>query len=140
MALYTPPSLSAVDFALTAYTPSDLTPATQALTSYTPPALSAVDFALVSYTPPTYPYVGWELLPSSSFPTQYSGFRIRKGGVTYDLCMVATADAPTGMGGQPRVRKGGTTYALYLVETTDPDASPVRLRTTTGIKAVRFKT
>lgn len=78
--------------------------------------------------------------PPPSFPTQFDGFRIRKGGTTYDLCMVATADAPTGMGGQPRVRKGSTTYALYLVETTDPNASPLRLRTTTGTKAVRLKT
>lgn len=140
MAVYTPPSLSAVNFALSAHTPPGLTPAYQALTSYSVPALASVDFALVTYTAPTYPYVGWELLPSSSFPTQFDGFRVRKGGISYDLCMVATADAATGMGGQPRVRKGGTTYALYLVETTDPDASPVRLRTTTGIKAVRFKT
>lgn len=78
--------------------------------------------------------------PPPAFPTQFDGFRIRKGGVTYDLCMVATDDAPTGMGGQPRVHKGGTTYALYLVETSDPNASPLRLRTTTGTKAVRLKT
>lgn len=141
MAVYTPPSLSAVDFALTAYTPPDLTPATQALVSYTPPALAAVDFALVSYTLPTYPYVGWELLPGGGgFPTQYSGLRIRKSGVTYDLCLVAVADAPTGMGGQPRFYKGGTAYAVYLVETTDPDASPLRMRTSAGTKAVRLKT
>ena len=140
MALYTPPSLSAVDFALAAYTPPDLTPETQALASYAPPALSSVDFVLVSYTPPTYPYVGWELLPSSSFPTQYSGFRVEIGATAYDLCMVATADAPTGMGGQPRVYKGGTTYALYLVETSDPNASPLRLRTSAGTKSVRLKT
>lgn len=141
MALYTPPSLSAVDFALTAYTPPDLTPATQALASYTPPALAAVDFALVSYTPPTYPYVGWELLPSTpSFPTQYSGFRIEIAATAYDLCLVAVADAPTGMGGQPRIYRSGTAYTVYLVETTDPDASPLRMRTTTGTKAVRLKT
>ena len=44
------------------------------------------------------------------------------------------------MGGQLRFRKGGTTRAIYLVETTDPNASAVRLRTTTGTKAVRLKT
>ena len=140
MALYTPPSLSAVDFALTAYTPPDLTPATQALTSYTPPALSAVDFALVSYTPPTYPYVGWELLPSSSFPTQYSGARIDGVASTHELCLVALADAPTGMGGRLCWPGVSSNYALYLVETSDPNASPLRLRTTTGTKAVRLKT
>lgn len=78
--------------------------------------------------------------PGGPFPTQFDGVRIRHNGVTYDLCMVATADAPAAMGGQPRVRKAGTTYAVYLVETTDPDASPVRLRTSAGTKAIRLKT
>jgi hypothetical protein len=54
--------------------------------------------------------------------------------------MVAEADAPSGMGGVIKVRKGGVNYALYLVETTDPNASPVRARTTTGTKAIREKT
>ena len=65
---------------------------------------------------------------------------MRKTGSTIELCLVATADAPAGMGGQLRVRKGGTTYALYLVETTDPNASPVRIKTTTGTKSIRLKT
>ena len=81
-----------------------------------------------------------EAAPPPAFPTQYSGLRVRHGGGTYDLCMVATADAPAAMGGQPRIRKGGTTYAVYLVDTTDPDASPVRLRTSAGTKAIRLKT
>lgn len=55
-------------------------------------------------------------------------------------CLVAVADAPTGMGGVPRIDKNGTTYAIYLVETTDPNATPVRLQTTTGTKAIRIKT
>ena len=74
------------------------------------------------------------------FPTQYSGFRVEKSGSMIELCMVATADAPAGMGGQVRVQKNGVTYALYLVETTDPNSSPVRVQTATGIKAVRLKT
>lgn len=74
------------------------------------------------------------------FPTQYDGVKVHHSGVTYDLCVVATADAPAAMGGQLRIRKGATTYALYLVETTDPDASPVRLRTSAGTKAIRLKT
>ncbi|MDP2855764.1 MAG: hypothetical protein Q8N90_01425, partial [bacterium] len=41
------------------------------------------------------------------------------------------------MGGIPKVRKGAATYDIYLVETTDPAASPVRIKTTTGIKAIR---
>ena len=59
--IYTVPSLSAVDFALTAHTPVDTSPATQALALYTLPSLSAVDFALTVWTPPTYLDVGWEL-------------------------------------------------------------------------------
>ena len=44
------------------------------------------------------------------------------------------------MGGVPKLRKGVTDYAVYLVETTDPNASPFRIRTTTGTKAIRKKT
>lgn len=73
------------------------------------------------------------------FPTQYAGLRYFSGSVR-ELCMVAEADAPSGMGGVWKVRKGATTYVVYLVETTDPDASNVRVRTTTGTKAARLKT
>ncbi len=140
MSVYTVPSLSAVDFALVAHTPATITPATQALSVYSVPSLSAVDFALTTWTAPTYMDVGWELLPTSSFPTQYSGFRVYDNGAAFDLCLVATTDAPSGMGGQLRLHKGGTTYAAYLVETGDGDASTVRIRTTTGVKAIRRKT
>lgn len=75
-----------------------------------------------------------------AFPTQYFGLRAFYRGATKDLCLVAVADAPAGMGGVPRVQKGGVTYAVYLVETTDPNASPIRVRTSTGTKAVREKT
>lgn len=140
MSVYTVPSLSAVDFALTAHTPVTVTSPTQALSVYTVPSLSAVDFALTTWTVPSYMDVGWELLPTSTFPTQYSGFRVYDNGAAFDLCLVATADAPTGMGGQLRLRKGATTYAVYLVETSDGNASTVRIRTTTGVKAIRRKT
>lgn len=75
-----------------------------------------------------------------SFPTQYDGLRIWDDGVAKSLCLVATADAPTGMGGQLRLHKNSTTYAVYLVDTTDPNASAVRIQTTTGIKSIRLKT
>lgn len=75
-----------------------------------------------------------------SFPTQYAGLRTYYGGAVRELCLVAVADAPSGMGGVPRVYKGGTAYAVYLVETSDPNATPVRLRTSTGTKAIRVKT
>lgn len=80
------------------------------------------------------------LVSASAFPTQYDGFYVRRTSGTQALCLVATADAPSGMGGQLRFYKGGVTYAVYLVETTDPNASPLRIQTTTGIKAVRVKT
>lgn len=83
-------------------------------------------------------------LPSTAivplFPTQFSGFKIRTTGSAIELCLVATADAPTGMGGSVRINKNGTVYAVYLVETTDPNASPVRVKTTTGVKSARLKT
>ena len=75
-----------------------------------------------------------------SFPVQYDGFYIKKDAGSVALCLVATADAPVGMGGQPRFYKGGVTYCIYLVETSDTHASPVRMQTTTGTKAVRLKT
>jgi hypothetical protein len=76
----------------------------------------------------------------STFPTQFSGLRAYYGGSVRDLCLVAVADAPIGMGGVPRIRKGGTDYAVYLVETSDSNASPIRIRTSAGTKAIRAKT
>lgn len=73
-------------------------------------------------------------------PTQFLGLRTYYHGAVQDLALIAAGDGITGMGGIPMLRKNGTTYAIYLVETSDPQASPVRLRTTTGIKAIRQKT
>jgi hypothetical protein len=83
------------------------------------------------------------LLPASSeivipgFPTQYSGLRFFKGTVQ-ELCLVATADAPSG--DCPRISKNGTTYAIYLVDTSDPNASHIRIAADGGTKAMRLKT
>jgi len=74
------------------------------------------------------------------FPTQFFGLKSYFQGAVKDLCMVAATDAPAGMGGAPMVRKGAATYAVYLVETSDPNASPLRIMTSTGTKAVRLKT
>ena len=73
-------------------------------------------------------------------PTEFFGLRSYYHGAVQDLALIAAADGITGMGGIPMVRKNGTTYAVYLVETTDPNASPIRVRTTTGLKAIRQKT
>src|SRR3990167_8565117 len=74
------------------------------------------------------------------FPIQYDGLRAYYGGSVISLCMVAEADAPAGVGGAIKVNKAGTLYAVYIVETTDANATPVRIKTTTGIKAIRLKT
>ena len=141
MSIYVPPALNAVDFDLTAHTVPSIASPAQALQSYTVPSLTAVAFALSAYTVPTYMDIGWELLPSTpSFPTQYAGLRTYYGGAVRELCLVAAADANTGMGAAPMLRKGGVTYAVYLVETTDPLATPVRIRTDLGTKAMRIKT
>jgi len=83
-------------------------------------------------------YINGVLVGGVVFPTQYSGLRVRGVSATLDLCLVDTADAPSG--DTPRIQKGGVTYALYLVDTTDPLASPVRIGTGAGTKAVRLKT
>lgn len=75
-----------------------------------------------------------------AFPAQFSGLKTFYGGVVRDLCLVAVADAPTGMGGRLLVNKNGTTLCVYLVETSDTNASSVRVRTSIGTKAVRLKT
>lgn len=139
MSLYTTPALNAVNFALSTHTTPSIASPQNVLTAYVLPALAAVNFALTAYTLPTYPDVGWELLPVVSFPTQYPGLRGYDATVM-ELCLVAVADAPSGMGGVPMLRKNGVTYAVYLVETSDPNASTFRFRTSAGTKAVRLKT
>lgn len=75
-----------------------------------------------------------------AFPTQYFGLKAYYGGSVRDLCLVAEADAPSGMGGVLKVRKSAGTFAVYLVETGDGNASTIRVRTSTGTKAIRLKT
>lgn len=74
------------------------------------------------------------------FPSQVAGLFAYYGGLVRELCMVAIGDAPVGMGGILKVNKGGANYAVYLVETGDSNATPIRIRTTTGTKAIRKKT
>lgn len=137
MSVYIPPALNAVNFALTPHTVPSIASPQNVLQLYTTPALNAVNFVLSAFTLPVYMNVGWELLPGISFPTQFAGLRYFLGTVK-ELCLVALADAPAG--DQWRIRKNSTDYAVYLVDTTDPDASQVRVQTSTGLKAVRLKT
>lgn len=78
----------------------------------------------------------WASSWGAMFPVQIPGLRVFNGSVL-DLCMVAVADAPTG---HLRIRKDDTNYAVYLVATDDENASPVRIQTPAGIKAIRLKT
>lgn len=114
------------------------------------PALTAVYWPRqVTNTPPLpvpdprgtdYEYEIVEVVVPPGFPTQYSGLRVYYSAAVRELCLVAEGDAPLGMGGVIKIDKNGTLYAVYLVETTDPLATPVRVQTSTGIKAVRIKT
>ncbi len=76
----------------------------------------------------------------AAFPTQFSGLRTYYSGAVKELCLVAQADAATGMGGAPIIDKNGTLYAVYVVETTDLNASFVQVNTSGGVKSLRLKT
>jgi len=77
---------------------------------------------------------------SAAFPTQIFGLKAYYNAAVHDLCLVNLADAPPGMGGVIRIDKNGTSYVVYLVEIGDLNATPIRVSTATGIKAVRVKT
>lgn len=74
-----------------------------------------------------------------SLPVEFFGLKAFFQGAVKDLSLVAEANAPAGMGGVIKIDKNGIKYAVYLVETTDLKASPIRIRTTTGVKAIRLK-
>src|SRR3972149_3436084 len=54
-----------------------------------------------------------------TFPVQFAGLRVYYGAAVRELCLVAEADAPAGMGGGIKINKNGTKYVVYLVETSD---------------------
>ena len=75
------------------------------------------------------------------FPTQFAGLRWWDGAVAVDMCLVAQADGPAGMGAVLTIQgSGGSIYAVYLVETSDANASPMQIDTSAGTKAIRNKT
>jgi hypothetical protein len=98
----------------------------------------AHDVQLYAQKYPDYPAQGGGGGPA--FPTQFFGLKAYYQSAVQDLCLVAEADAPSGMGGVVKVVKGGTNYVVYLVETGDANASPIRIRTSTGTKSIRKKT
>ena len=61
------------------------------------------------------------------------GFRVRTGDLTLTI-----ACEPAGTLTSPlRIKKGDTTYGIVLVATTDANASPLRIQTSSGVKALR---
>ena len=70
---------------------------------------------------------------STTYPIVFA----RTSSGTVQLLTVAEGDAPSGMGGVLKVNKAGTNYAFVLVDASDPKASPVRVKTTTGVKSIR---
>lgn len=79
-------------------------------------------------------------IPPVLFPPQMFGLRGRTASGTVDLCLVNIGDAGVGFGGVLEIWKAGLLLAIYLVDPNDPFASPFRIQTTTGTKAVRLKT
>jgi hypothetical protein len=90
-----------------------------------------------SSPPQEHPAIIWhstyELRAWGPPPYVDCGLRIRTGTQT-----LAIACEPAGILTSPlRIRKGATTYGIVLVATTDPNASPIRIWTSSGVKALR---
>jgi len=56
-------------------------------------------------------------------------------GAVQELALVTPSDLPAG--DRFIVNKNGTLYAAWLVDVSDPNASPVRIMTSEGLKAFR---
>jgi hypothetical protein len=63
-----------------------------------------------------------------------SWLQVRKGDQTYNLKVVGEDQGNSPL----KVRRNGVTYDVCLVEEGDPTASPVRVKTSTGVKAVQL--
>jgi len=84
------------------------------------------------------PGVDWTGMPGAVPLVQYAGLRGRYGGITYDLALV---DAALALAGSALfLRKNGVVYAVHLVELAHPHASPFRVQTPGGPKALRLLT
>jgi len=117
MSVYTVPSLSAVDFALTVESVPDISPYEIGLTSYTVPSLSAVDFALTTQTLPTFQDVGWELLPTAGGDATIAITGVTSTGQVGTV--TATGTAATSITGVSGTGAAGTVTAVG----TSPDAT-----------------
>lgn len=85
----------------------------------------------------------WPSLVGSSDGTrQFSIYcTYEAGGATYyhGLKVQGVGElALTDVGNNPlRIRKGGVTYGIEMVDNSDPNASPIRIKTSGGVKAIR---
>ena len=61
------------------------------------------------------------------------GLRIRTGTLTLTIACEPAGTLTSAL----RIRKGATTYGIVLVATTDANASPIRINTSSGVKALR---
>ena len=61
------------------------------------------------------------------------GLRIRTGTLTLTIACEPAGTLTSAL----RIRKGTTTYGIVLVATTDANASPIRINTSSGVKALR---
>jgi len=71
---------------------------------------------------------------SSSYNTRIEGFSYTPAPTYVDCGLrirTGTLTSPL------RIRKGGSTYGIVLVATTDANASPLRIQTSSGVKALR---
>jgi len=59
------------------------------------------------------------------------GLKVQTSGGMIELALADVGTHPL------RIRKGATTYGIELVETNDPNASPIRIKLASGIKALR---
>jgi hypothetical protein len=99
------------------------------------PAVASESMAVTNVAPVVFssiiPSVSNECVSLASYVN--CGFRVR---TTREN--LAIACEPPGTVTSPlRIRKGNNTYGIVLVDLTDPNASPVRIKTSSGIKALR---
>lgn len=72
-------------------------------------------------------------------PVFYCGIlKVKDDAGVYHLSVTDLGSGAAGKGGIPRIQKGGVTYDIFLVEVSDPTASPARIRTSLGTKAIAY--
>ena len=79
-------------------------------------------------------------MPASVNCTEY-GLRFKRGdGTICEACVVASGSGNGALGGIPKLRKGGVTFDIYCVTTADAFASPWRAEINVTTRAIRYRT